>query len=91
MRFNEAKVMHPGQGNPIYVYRLGEELTESSPAKKNLEVLSDEKLNMNLQCSLTDQKANYILGCTKKGRRVGRRESELIVSCSALVRPHMVH
>jgi len=86
MRFNIAKckVLHMDQGNPHCQYRLGDEGIESSPAKKDLGVLADEKLDMRA-CSPESQ---LYSGLHQK--KCGSRLREVILPLySALVRPHL--
>jgi len=87
MRFNKAKykVLYLGRCNPRYVYTLGEEFLESSPAAKDIGVPVDEILKMNQQCVRAAQMANGILGSIRRG--VASREREVIVPCySAILR-----
>ena len=79
MRFKKAKckVLHLGQGNPHYQYKLGDERIEHSPTHKDLGLLVDGKIDMSQQCVLTVQKVKCILGCIK--RNMNSRSREVIL------------
>ncbi|KFQ07941.1 hypothetical protein N329_07309, partial [Haliaeetus albicilla] len=84
----KCKVLHLGQGNPWYQYRLGDEGIESSPVEKDLGVPVDEKVNMSCQCVFTAHKANRILGCIRRSVTSRSREG-ILPLYSALMRPHL--
>ncbi|KAJ7398380.1 rna-directed dna polymerase from mobile element jockey-like [Pitangus sulphuratus] len=90
VKFNEAKykVLHLGQDNPWYQYRVGGEQIESSPEGKDSEVPIEEKLNTRQQCALTAQKANCNLGCIQSSR-TNRSREEILPLYSSLLRPHL--
>ena len=89
-RFNKAKckVLPVGWGNPRYQYRLRDAGIDGRTDKKDLGVLMGEKLDMIHQCALAAQKANCILGCTKRSMASRSREGILPLR-SDLVRPHL--
>lgn len=61
-----------GQGSPRHEYRLGEELVESNPVKKDLGVLADKKLDMSFQYA-------HAVGKVSINRGVASWKREVIV------------
>ena len=51
---------------------LGKELLESSPAKKDLGFLVDEKLDMSQQCVMQPRRPTISWAASKKGWPAGR-------------------
>ena len=84
MRFNKSKckVLHLGQGNPHYQYKLGKEKIEHRP------VIVDGKLDMSQQCALAGQKTSRILGCIE-GCVTSILRQVILPLYSALMRPHL--
>ena len=61
MMFSKAKckVLHLDWGNPRYVYRLEEELIESSSMEKDFRVPVDDKVNVNQKCACSLKGQQY--------------------------------
>ncbi|TRZ12049.1 hypothetical protein HGM15179_015058 [Zosterops borbonicus] len=61
IKLNNAryKVLSLSQSNIQYQQRLGDEWIESSPTKKDLGMLVNEKLDMTHQCTLSSHEASW--------------------------------
>jgi len=92
MKFNKTKcqTLHPGQGNPGYLYKSGDERLESSPAERDLGVCIGSKLNRSQQCALAAKRPSHVLGCIKHGT-ASRLRGVIVPLCTAVVCPHFEH
>ena len=84
MRFNKSKrkLLHLKKNNHRSQYRLEADQLKKSSAKKDLDVLMDNRLAMSQQRALTAKKANGVLECIKKS--VASRSREVIFPPSLL-------
>ncbi|KAK4832754.1 hypothetical protein QYF61_025283 [Mycteria americana] len=88
LKVPQGQALHLVHGNSQYQYRVGDELFESSPVEKDLDILVDKKLGMSWQCVLATEKGNCILGIIK--RSVASRSGEVILCLdSAPARLHL--
>jgi len=58
-----CNILHLGQGNPWYQYRLRDKAIESSPAKRDFRALVDEKLDMSRQYVIRSPESRSGLVC----------------------------
>ena len=61
---------------------------EHNPIEKDLGILVDGKLDRSQQCTLAAQKANHILGPTKRSMAIRVREV-ILPLCSVPGTPHL--
>ena len=68
IKFHKAKckVVHLGQDNPLYQYKLGDERIEHSLAKKDLGVLADGKLDVTSNVPSQPRKPTVSLTASKE-------------------------
>jgi len=85
---SKCKALHLDCDNLCYQYKLGDVRMENNPAKKDLGVLVDGKLDMRQQCTFGAQKAIHILGCIKRST-VSRLREVFLPLYSELVRPRL--
>ncbi|KAJ7417035.1 rna-directed dna polymerase from mobile element jockey-like [Pitangus sulphuratus] len=74
MKINKGKcqILHLELGNPGCLYRLENEMMESSSMERHLGVLVDGKWNMSQQCSLETRRTNCDLGASGKASPAGQ-------------------
>ena len=63
---SKCKALHLDCDNLCYQYKLGDIRMENNPAKKDLGVLVDGKLDMSQQYALAAQTVNCILAARKE-------------------------
>ncbi|KAF4795622.1 hypothetical protein TURU_091612 [Turdus rufiventris] len=79
----KCKVVHQSQDNCCYQCRLGDGQIRSSPVKKDLGVLVDERLDVTQQCVLEAHKCTWMVYL----RYI--QSSTVTGFCSSLVRSHL--
>lgn len=87
MKFNQAKGLNVGQGNPKHKYRQGRDWIESSPEEKGL-------VDTTGQCALTAHKASHQphpeLNQKNCGHKVKGADSALLLCCCEIA-PGVLH
>ena len=85
---NKCKVMHLGYNNVNADYFLCGETLINVTEEKDLEVIIQQNLKVDLQCASAVKKANQILGMIS--RTFANKSKDIIVPLyKSLVRPHL--
>ena len=90
MKFNtdKCKVLHLGNQNPRYEYRMGDTCLEAVREENDLGVIVDEKLKFDTHTVTQANKANRVLGLVR--RTFDNMDEEMLVLLyKSLVRPHL--
>ena len=90
MKFNadKCKVLHIGNQNPQYEYRMCDTSLEAVREEKDLGVIVDEKLKFDTHTVTQANKANKVLGLIR--RTFDNLDEEMLVLLyKSLVRPHL--
>ena len=92
MRLNKVKfkLSYPSCSNPHYQYKLEDNRTEHSPAKKDLRVLVDGKLDMSKQRASSAQKVDRILCCIERST-ISRAREVILLLYSGETSPGVLH
>jgi len=85
---SKCKALHLRHGNPHCQYKLEDVRIEHNPAKKDLGVLVDGKLDMSQQCALVAQKAKHI---QKKNGQQGEGRDLAPLLCAGETSPGVLH